>query len=105
VDLMMENDSVDLAISNVPFGVQVYDPVYRKLGKPSIHDYFFIKSLDKVRPGGVVAFLTSTYTMDKQSTAIRELLSGKADMIFAVRLPQDTFAKSAGTAVSVDIQV
>ena len=102
VELMLPNDSVDVAVSNVPFGVKVYDKNYPNL-KASIHDYFFVKSLDKVRPGGVVAFITSTFTMDKQRSDIRELLADKADLVFALRFPQDTFAKSAGTAVATDL--
>lgn len=104
VDLMMPNDSIDLAISNVPFGVKVYDKNYPKL-KASIHDYFFVKALDKVRPGGLLSFITSTYTMDKQRSDIRELLADKGDLMYALRFPQETFGKSAGTAVATDLMV
>jgi len=104
VELMLPNDSIDLAISNVPFGVKIYDKNYPKL-KASIHDYFFVKSLDKVRPGGVVSFITSTFTMDKQRSDIRELLADKGDLMYALRFPQETFGKSAGTSVATDLLI
>ena len=68
-----------------------------------IHDYFFVKSLDKVRPGGIVAFITSTGTMDKHNPRVRELLAEKADLLGAIRLPNNTFKSAAGTDVSSDI--
>src|SRR5581483_925667 len=85
-DLILPNDSLDLAISNVPFGEKVYDPKYPKLGA-KLHDYFFVKSLDKVRPGGVVAFISSTGTLDKRDDYIRQILNEKAKLMFAVRFP------------------
>lgn len=93
----------DLVISNVPFGnYQVYDPKY-KGNKFSIHDYFFAKALDKVKPGGMVAFITSRYTMDKKDDTFRKYLSGRADLVGAVRLPNNTFKNIAGTEVTSDI--
>ena len=96
-------DFFDLAIGNVPFGnYQVDDKPYNKLGF-SIHDYFFAKSLDQVRPGGVVAFLTSRYTMDKQSPEVRKYLAERADFLGAIRLPNTAFRANAGTDVVSDI--
>lgn len=93
----------DLAISNIPFGdMRVNDPDYNR-HKLMIHDYFTLKALDKVRSGGLVAFITSTGTMDKANSAARELLLEKADLVGAIRLPNNTFSSSAGTAVASDI--
>ncbi|MES0334791.1 MAG: helicase-related protein [Candidatus Magnetobacterium sp. LHC-1] len=93
----------DLIISNVPFGsYKINDPKYNKYNF-LIHDYFFAKSLDKVRPGGVIAFITSKGTMDKKNSSVREYISGKADLIGAIRLPNTAFAKNAGTRVTTDI--
>lgn len=95
----------DAAIGNVPFGnYQVADPRYDKL-KLSIHDYFFAKTLDLVRPGGVMAFITSRFTMDRQDTKVRQYMSDRADLIGAIRLPSNAFAKSAKTTVVTDIIV
>lgn len=94
----------DLAISNVPFGS--YTLSDRKYPKLLIHDYFFAKSLDKVRPGGVVAFITSSGTLDKASESARRLIASKADFLGAIRLPggsQGAFAGNAGTEVTTDI--
>ena len=98
-----QKDFFDLAIGNVPFGnYQVDDKPYNKLGF-SIHDYFFAKSLDQVRPGGVVAFVTSRYTMDKQSPEVRKYLAERADFLGAIRLPNTAFRANAGTDVVSDI--
>lgn len=102
VQLVLPDNSVDLAISNVPFGVKVYDPKYPKINA-QIHDYFFIKTLDKIRPGGVIAFITSTGTMDKPGSAQRDILASKANLIGAIRLPSGAFQKNAGTAVTTDL--
>ena len=96
-------DFYDLAIGNVPFGqYQVNDRAYNKLGF-SIHDYFFAKALDQVRPGGVVAFVTSRYTMDKQSPEVRKYIAQRAELLGAIRLPNTAFKASAGTEVVSDI--
>ncbi len=93
----------DIAIGNVPFGsYHVHDPAYNKLGF-SIHNYFFAKALDQVRPGGIVAFLTSRYTMDAKDTFVRKYLSERADLLGAIRLPNGTFKANAGTEVIEDI--
>lgn len=95
--------SFDLAISNVPFGkYRVPDTRYDKLRLP-IHDYFFAKSLDLVRPGGIVAFITSHFTMDKVRSSFREYMAARAQLIAAVRLPTGTFSQIAGTEVITDI--
>ena len=96
-------DFFDLAIGNVPFGqYQVNDRAYNKLGF-SIHDYFFAKTLDQVRPGGVIAFVTSRYTMDKQSLEVRKYIAQRAELLGAIRLPNNTFKANAGTEVVSDI--
>ena len=96
-------DFFDLAIGNVPFGnYQVHDPAYNKLGF-SIHNYFFAKTLDQVRPGGVIAFVTSRYTMDKQSPEVRRYIAQRAELLGAVRLPNNAFKANAGTDVVSDI--
>ena len=96
-------DFYDLAIGNVPFGqYKVPDRAYDKLGF-SIHDYFFAKALDQVRPGGVVAFVTSRYTLDKQSPEVRRYLAERADLLGAIRLPNNAFKANAGTEVVSDI--
>ena len=98
-----QNDFFDLAIGNVPFGqYQVNDPEYNKLGY-SIHNYFLAKSLDKVRPGGILAFITTRYTMDSKDTDVREYLAERADLLGAVRLPNNAFKANAGTDVVSDI--
>lgn len=99
----LPNNFYDLAVSNVPFGdFSVYDPEYRTLKMP-IHDWYFIKSLDKVRPGGLVMFVTSRYTMDKQEKRTRQMIAEKADLLFAVRLPDSAFKGIANTEVVTDI--
>ena len=96
-------DFFDLAIGNVPFGqYQVNDRAYNKLGF-SIHDYFFAKTLDQVRPGGVIVFVTSRYTMDKQSPEVRKYIAQRAELLGAIRLPNNAFKANAGTEVVSDI--
>ena len=96
-------DFFDLAIGNVPFGqYQVNDKAYNKLNF-SIHNYFFAKALDQVRPGGVVAFVTSRYTMDAKDSTVRRYLAQRAELLGAIRLPNDAFKKNAGAEVVSDI--
>jgi N12 class adenine-specific DNA methylase len=96
-------DFFDLAVGNVPFGsYKVSDRAYDKLGFP-IHDYFFAKTLDQVRPGGVIAFVTSRYTMDKQFPEVRKYIAQRAELLGAVRLPSNAFKANAGTEVTTDI--
>ena len=93
----------DVAIGNVPFGqFGVLDKKYEK-DNFLIHDYFFAKSLDKVRPGGIIAFITSKGTMDKENEGVRRYIAERADLIGAIRLPNDTFKANAGTEVTSDI--
>ncbi|MEO8426129.1 MAG: DEAD/DEAH box helicase [Verrucomicrobiota bacterium] len=93
----------DLAISNVPFGdYPVHDPRWNDYKLP-IHDYFFAAALEKVRPGGLVMFITSRGTMDKLDSTLRELLSTRAELLGALRLPNDAFKRNAGTEVTTDI--
>ena len=96
-------DFYDLAIGNVPFGqYQVSDKAYNKLGF-NIHNYFFAKALDQVRPGGVVAFVTSRYTMDAKDSTVRRYLAQRAELLGAIRLPNNAFRANAGTDVVSDI--
>jgi N12 class adenine-specific DNA methylase len=93
----------DLAVSNVPFGdYTVHDPRWNSLKLP-IHDYFFASALEKVRPGGLVMFITSRGTMDKLDSTLRELLSQRTELLGAIRLPNDAFKRNAGTEVTTDI--
>ena len=93
----------DCAVGNVPFGsFGVHDTRYDR-EHWLIHDYFFGKALDKVRPGGVIAFVTSKGTMDKENSAVRRYLAQRADLIGAIRLPDNTFKRNAGTEVTSDI--
>ena len=93
----------DLAVGNVPFGnYKVNDRAYNKLGF-NIHNYFFAKSLDQVRPGGIVAFVTSKYTMDAKSPEVRKYLAQRAELLGAIRLPSNAFTANAGTEVTTDI--
>ena len=93
----------DAAVGNVPFGqFKVQDRRYDRLNL-SIHEYFFAKTLDKVRPGGVVAFVTSSYTMDKRTGNVRKYIAQRAELLGAIRLPNDTFKAAAGTEVVSDI--
>lgn len=99
-----QNDSIDVAIGNIPFGdFSVNDRAYNNLHL-KIHDYFFAKTLDKVREGGLVVFVTSTGTLDKANSSIRQQLSEKADLLGAIRLPNTAF-KSVGTKTATDIIV
>ena len=96
-------DFYDLAVGNVPFGqYQVNDRAYNKLGF-SIHNYFFAKALDQVRPGGIVAFVTSRYTMDAKDDSVRRYLAQRAELLGAIRLPNNAFRANAGTDVVSDI--
>ena len=96
-------DFYDLAVGNVPFGqYQVNDRAYNKLGF-NIHNYFFAKALDQVRPGGVVAFVTSRYTMDAKDSTVRRYLAQRAELLGAIRLPNNAFKANAGTEVVSDI--
>ncbi|MCI9349252.1 MAG: DEAD/DEAH box helicase family protein [Oscillibacter sp.] len=98
-----QRDFFDLAIGNVPFGqYQLHDPAYNKLGF-NIHNYFFAKTLDQVRPGGIVAFVTSRYTLDAKDSTVRKYLSQRADLLGAIRLPNNAFKANAGTEVVTDI--
>lgn len=93
----------DVAVGNVPFGqFKVQDRRYDRLNL-SIHEYFFAKTLDKVRPGGVVAFVTSSYTMDKRTGNVRKYIAQRAELLGAIRLPNDTFRAAAGTEVVSDV--
>ena len=93
----------DVAIGNVPFGTfKVNDPRYDK-NNFLIHDYFFAKTLDKVRPGGVIAFITSKGTLDKENPEVRKYIAQRADLLGAIRLPDNTFKDAAGTKVTSDI--
>lgn len=97
-------NTFDFAIGNIPFGdFKVYDRNHRDLSKYQIHDYFFLKSLDKVKPGGFVAFITSSGTLDKKSSTVRNLISKQADLVGAIRLPTDAFSDNARTQVNSDI--
>ena len=96
-------DFYDLAVGNVPFGnYKVADKAYNKLGF-SIHNYFFAKAIDQVRPGGVVAFVTSRYTMDSKESTARKHMAERADLLGAIRLPNNAFRANAGTDVVSDI--
>ena len=98
-----QRDFYDLAVGNVPFGnYKVNDKAYNQLGF-SIHNYFFAKALDQVRPGGVVAFVTSRYTMDSKDSSARKHLAQRADLLGAIRLPNNAFKANAGTEVVSDI--
>ena len=101
--VQMPDSFFDAAVGNVPFGdFKVLDKKYDK-HHWLIHDYFFGKTLDKVRPGGVIAFVTSKGTMDKENSAVRKYLAQRADLIGAIRLPDNTFKRNAGTEVTSDI--
>ena len=97
---------MDVAIGNVPFGnFGVVDRTYPKRITKSIHNYFFAKSLDKVRPGGIVMFITSSFTMDSSDSAVRKYIMERADLLGAIRLPNTAFEENAGTEVVTDILV
>lgn len=94
----------DVVVGNVPFGdYAVHDPSMKRQLTRAIHDYFFAKSLEKLRPGGVMALITSRYTMDKENDAIRRHLAERADLLGAIRLPNTAFKGNAGTEVTTDI--
>ena len=96
-------DFYDLAVGNVPFGnYKVNDKAYNKLGF-SIHNYFFAKAIDQVRPGGIVAFVTSRYTLDSKDSTVRKHIAERADLLGAIRLPNNAFKANAGTEVVSDI--
>ena len=102
-DTNFENNSFDVAVSNVPFGsYKVNDKDYNNQNM-YIHDYFFAKTLDKVRPGGIVAFVTSKGTLDKESPEVRKYLAERAELLGAIRLPNTAFKQNAGTEVTSDI--
>ena len=99
----LADEFFDVAISNIPFGdYKPYDPKFNKHGF-LIHDYFFAASLDKVRPGGIVMFITSMGTMDKNTSTLRKYLGERADLVGAVRLPNNAFKQNANTEVTTDI--
>ena len=96
-------DFYDLAVGNVPFGqYKVNDKAYNKLGF-SVHNYFFAKAIDQVRPGGIIAFVTSHFTLDSKDSSARKYMAERADLLGAIRLPNDAFKKNAGTEVVSDI--
>lgn len=102
-DTNLSNSFFDVAVGNVPFGdFKVLDKKYDK-HKFLIHDYFFAKTLDKVRPGGVIAFITSKGTLDKENPSVRKYIAQRADLLGAIRLPNNTFKANAGTEVTSDI--
>ena len=102
-DTELPDSFFDLAIGNVPFGsYSLHDKRYDK-HRFLIHDYFFAKTLDKVRPGGIVAFVTSKGTMDKQNSSVRKYIAERAELIGAIRLPNNAFLANAGTQVTTDI--
>ena len=98
-----EKDFYDLAIGNVPFGqYRVNDPAFNKLGF-SIHNYFFAKGLEQLRPGGIMAFITSRYTMDSKDSTVRKYIAERAELLGAIRLPNNAFKANAGAEVVSDI--
>lgn len=103
---ILPDNYMDVAIGNVPFGnYPVVDRAYPKKLTSAIHNYFFAKSLDKVRPGGIVMFITSSYTMNANDRTVRSYISKQADLLGAIRLPNTAFAGNAGTSVVTDILV
>jgi N12 class adenine-specific DNA methylase len=104
-DTILPENFFDAVIGNIPFGnYPVHDPAYRNSPVTrTIHDYFLAKALDKLRPGGVVALITSRYTMDKQDSTMRRYLAARADLVGAIRLPNTAFKANAGTEVTTDI--
>ena len=100
------NDFMDVAIGNVPFGnYSIADKTYPKKVTSAIHNYFFAKSLDKVRPGGIVMFITSSYTMNSKDASVRRYIMQRADLLGAIRLPDSAFKGNAGTEVVTDILI
>ncbi len=103
-DAPLTEDYFDLAISNIPFGdYPVLDNRVDAKFTRAIHDYFFARTLQVVRPGGIIAFITSRYTLDKMDDSLRCMMAGKADLLAAVRLPRETFSRNAGTQVVTDV--
>ena len=103
-ETQLPDNYFDAVVGNVPFGKYgVHDPAMKHSLTRSIHDYFFAKSLEKVRPGGIMALITSRYTMDKKDDVIRKHLAEQADLVAAVRLPNTAFKGNAGTEVTTDI--
>jgi N12 class adenine-specific DNA methylase len=103
-ETQLPDNYFDAVVGNVPFGdYAVHDPSYKRPLTRAIHDYFFAKSLDKLKPGGVMALITSRYTMDKQDETIRAYLADRADLLGAIRLPNTAFKGNAGTEVTTDI--
>lgn len=101
--VQLPNNSVDLLIGNPPFAdIKITDPLYKN-PKLSVHNYFIVKSLDKLKPGAVAALVTSHYTLDSQSTRAREEMYARADLVAAIRLPDTAFKENAGTRVTTDI--
>ena len=99
-DTQFPDSFFDVAIGNVPFGdFKVIDRRYNK-NNFLIHDYFFAKTLDKIRPGGIIAFVTSSGTMDKKNSNVRKYIAQRADLVGAIRLPNNTFKANAGTEVT-----
>ena len=102
----LPNNYMDVAIGNVPFGnYGVVDNAYPKRVTKAIHNYFFAKTLDKVRPGGVVMFITSSFTMNGKDNSIRQYIMDRADLLGAIRLPNNAFSGNAGTQVVTDILI
>ena len=102
-EALLPNDSFDLAISNVPFGdYKLHDPQFNDQNF-LIHDYFFAKAIEKVRPGGLLAFITSKGTLDKVDSSLREYVHARADLVGAIRLPNTAFKQNANTEVTADI--
>src|SRR5262249_31763591 len=101
----LPRDYFDLIVSNVPFAnVPVHDPETRdRRLRECVHDYFFVKSLSLLRPGGILAFITSRYTLDKRKSLVRRHLARHAELLAAVRLPSGAFKQNAGTEVIVDV--
>lgn len=105
-DTALPDNFFDVAVSNVPFGdYGVHDPHFKRTPRvlKSIHDYFFAKALEKIRPGGIIAFITSRYTMDSVDSGVRRYIAERADLIGAIRLPNTAFKGTAGTEVTTDI--
>jgi len=101
----LHDNFFDLAVGNVPFGsYRLNDPKFDRYGF-LIHDYFFGKTLDKVRPGGIIAFISSKGTMDKANTAVRRYIAERAELLGAVRLPNTAFKQNAGTEVNGSAEI
>ena len=102
-DVELPDSFFDVSIGNVPFdNFRPYDKKHNK-NNFVLHDYFFAKTLDKIRPNGVIAFITTKGTLDKENETVRKYISQRAELIGAIRLPNNTFKKNAGTEVTTDI--